>query len=141
AVPAPAALALLATVADNRIPVAVRLRLIVRGDLERERLGVLECRAAVEPKAGNADDGELHRQYVAGLAARVIGRCLVDSGHFTVWKRGGVEPRRSLRVLVKPEADRVFGFHGSLLAFVRLRRTTKGRRTRRARSRNVQFIS
>ncbi len=53
AVLAPTARAFLAAVADDRIPVAVRLRLIVRGDLEGERLAVLECRAAVETKAGD----------------------------------------------------------------------------------------
>src|SRR5579859_1450322 len=61
AVLAPTARAFLAAVADNRIPVAVRLRLIVRGDLEGERLAVLERRAAVETEAGNAEDGELHQ--------------------------------------------------------------------------------
>src|SRR5438128_355421 len=48
AVLAPAALALLAAVADDRVPVAVRLFLSVRGDLERKGLAVLELRAAVE---------------------------------------------------------------------------------------------
>ena len=55
AVLAPAARALLAAVADDRVPVAVRLRLIVGGDLEGERLAVLERRAAVEAEARNAD--------------------------------------------------------------------------------------
>jgi hypothetical protein len=45
AVLAPTTRAFLAAVADNRIPVAVRLRLIVRGDLEGKRLAVLERRA------------------------------------------------------------------------------------------------
>src|SRR6266480_3896792 len=62
AVLAPTARAFLAAIADDRIPVAVRLRLIVRGDLEGERLAMLERRAAVETQAGNTDDGELHRQ-------------------------------------------------------------------------------
>src|SRR5437870_3419670 len=115
AVLAPTACAFLAAIADNRIPVAVRLRLIVRGDLKGERLAVLERRAAVETEAGNAEDGELHRQNIAGLAARVVARCLVDSGHFTIRKGGGVEPRRVLCVLVEPEADRVFRFHVSFL--------------------------
>src|SRR5436190_12912352 len=53
AVLAPTARALLAAIADNRIPVAVRLRLIVGGDLEGKGLAVLERRAAVEAEAGN----------------------------------------------------------------------------------------
>src|SRR5437762_7647056 len=120
AVLAPTARAFLAAIADNRIPVAVRLRLIVRGDLEGERLAVLERRTAVEPEAGNAEDGELHRQHIAGLAARVVARRLVDSGHFTIRKGGGVEPRRVLCVLVEPETNRVFRFHVSFTFFPKL---------------------
>src|SRR5438876_6706286 len=47
AVLAPATLAFLPAVVDDRVPVAVRLLLIVRRDLEREGLAVLERRAAV----------------------------------------------------------------------------------------------
>src|SRR5439155_5793538 len=101
----------LAAVADDRIPVAVRLCLIVRCDLEGKGHAVLERGTAVEPEAGNAEDGELHRQDIARLAARVVARRLVDSGHFTIRKGGRVEPRRVLCVLVEPEADRVFWFH------------------------------
>src|SRR6187431_2353947 len=53
AVLAPAALAFLAAVADDRVPVAIRLFLIVCGDLEGKRLAVLELRAAVETETGN----------------------------------------------------------------------------------------
>src|SRR5687767_5740924 len=72
AVLAPAALALRAAIADDRVPVAVRLFLIVRRDLERERLAVLERRATVETETGNAQDSELHRQHVARFAAGVV---------------------------------------------------------------------
>ena len=84
-----------------------------RGDLERERLAVPERRAAVESETGNAEDGELHCYDITRFAARVIGRCLVDGGHFTVRKGGGVEVRR---FKCKLETDRVFRFHllGSL---------------------------
>src|SRR6185312_9550724 len=58
-----------------------------------------------------SEDGELHRQDVAGLAARIIGRRLVYRRHFTGRKSSGVEARRVKSILVKPEADRVFCFH------------------------------
>src|SRR5207248_6203554 len=105
------------------------LRLIVRGDLEGKGLAVLERRTAVETEAGNAEDGELHRQHIAGLAARVVARRLVDRGHFTIRKGGGVEPRRVLCVLVEPEADRVFWFHVSFypLAESVMERSQRGR--------------
>jgi hypothetical protein len=41
-------LAFLAAIADDRVPVAVRLFLIVRCDLEGKRLAVLELWAAVD---------------------------------------------------------------------------------------------
>src|SRR6478672_8988434 len=65
---APAALALLAAIADDGVPVAVGLLLIVGGDLEREGLVMFEHGAAVEPDTGDAGDGELDRQHVALLA-------------------------------------------------------------------------
>src|SRR5688572_28282043 len=57
AVLAPATGAFLSAIADDRIPVAVGLFLIVRGDLEGERLALLELRAAVETEAGNPENG------------------------------------------------------------------------------------
>src|SRR5690348_9325975 len=56
----PTAGALLPSMADNRVPVAVRFGLIVRRDLERERLTVPECGATVETKTGDAEDCKLH---------------------------------------------------------------------------------
>src|SRR5688500_965442 len=60
AVLAPTALAFLPSVVDDRVPVTVRLFLIVRRDLERKGFAVLELRAAVEAEAGYAQDGEVH---------------------------------------------------------------------------------
>src|SRR5258708_6965892 len=115
AILAPTALAFLATIADDGVPIAVRLFLSVRRDLEGKGLAVPELRAAVETKTVNAQDGELHRQYVALLAARVVTGRLVNSGHFTIRKGRGVEARRLLRVLVEPEADRVLWLHVRVL--------------------------
>src|SRR5262245_19268565 len=112
AILAPATFALLAFVADDRVPVAVRFLLVVRRDLEGERLAVFERRAAVEAETGNAQDGELHRQDVSSLAAREVAGRLVNRSHFAVRKGSGVEARGILRVLVEPEANGVLGFHG-----------------------------
>src|SRR5215213_11674476 len=68
AVLAPTALAFLAAIADDRVPVAVGLFLIVRCDLEGKGLAVREPRAAVETETGNAQHGELHRQHIPLLA-------------------------------------------------------------------------
>src|SRR4051812_23157080 len=51
---APAALAFLATIADDGVPVAVGLFLIFRRDLEGESLAVLDRRAAIQADAGDA---------------------------------------------------------------------------------------
>src|SRR5437879_1123304 len=98
-------------IADDRVPVAVRLFLILRGDLEGKGLGVPERRAAVEAETGNAHNSELHREHIALLAARIVARRRVNRGYFTIRKGGGVEARRLMRVLVEPEADRVLWLH------------------------------
>src|SRR5258707_7002899 len=64
---------------------------------------LFRSRAAVETETGNAQNGELHCQYIALLAARVVTGRLVNSGHFSIRKGGGVEARRVNRVLVEPE--------------------------------------
>src|SRR5213078_2052403 len=56
AILAPTALAFPAAIADNRVPVAVRLFLIVRRDLEGKGLAVLERRATIKTEAGNAQN-------------------------------------------------------------------------------------
>ena len=115
AVLAPAALTFLAAIADDRVPIAVRLFLSVRRDLEGEGLAVPELRSAVETETGNAQHGEIHRQHIPLLAARVVTGRLANSGHFTIRKGGGVEARRLMRVLVEPETDRVLGLHARVL--------------------------
>src|SRR6186713_1784718 len=115
AVLAPAALAFLAAIADDRVPVAICLFLIVCGDLEGKRLAVLELRAAVETETGNTQHRELDGQDITLLAARVVTGRLEYSGHFTLRKGRGVEARRLLRVLVVPEADRVLWLHARVL--------------------------
>ena len=58
AVLAPTALAFRAAIAHDRVPVTVRLFLILRRDLEGKGLGVPEHWAAVETETGNAQDGD-----------------------------------------------------------------------------------
>src|SRR4030088_357189 len=106
---APAARTLLASIADNGVPVAVGLLLIVGGDLKRESLVMLERRTAVEANTGDAGDCEFYRQHVALLAGGVVTGCTVDGAHGAVGKGFGVEAGSSLRVLVVPQANRVLG--------------------------------
>src|SRR5262249_18412016 len=58
---APAALALLAAIANNGLPVAVGLLLIVGSDLEGEGFVVLERWTAIETDTGDAGDCEFDR--------------------------------------------------------------------------------
>src|SRR5690606_38819205 len=69
---APAARALLAAVADDGIPKAVGLLLIVRGDLERERFVMLEGGPPVEAETRDARDGEVDGQDISLLAGRIV---------------------------------------------------------------------
>src|SRR5579863_4126068 len=118
AVLAPTALAFRSAISNDRIPIAVRFFLIVRRDLKRKGLAVLEHRAAVEAKTRNAHHRELHRQHIALLAIRIVTGSFVNRGYFAIRKGGGVEPRRLMRVFVKPEADRILRLHvRALLVF------------------------
>ena len=78
---APSKVVFRAAIADDRVPVTVRFFLILRRDLEGKSLGVPEHRAAVKTETGNAQDGELHRQHIALLAARIVTGSLVNSGY------------------------------------------------------------
>src|SRR5207248_1692631 len=113
---APAAGALFAAVAYDRVPVAIRLGLVGGRDLEREREVVLDLRPAVEAEAGDAEHGELDGQHVAFLAGGKISRSAVHGADGRIGKGPRVKPRGVLGVFVVPEADRVLcGFgHGSL---------------------------
>src|SRR5258706_3041149 len=138
AVLAPTARAFRAAIADDRVPVTVRLFLTVRRDLEGKGLGVPERRAAVEAETGNAHDRELDRQHIALLAARIVTGSLVNSGHLTIRKGGGVETRRLVRVFVEPQADRVLWLHVRVLLSARSGRTP--RPLRRSASVTYQFF-
>src|SRR3546814_8846156 len=91
---APAARALLAAIADDGVPVAVGLLLIVGGDLEREGFVMLERGTAVEAEAGDAGNREFDRQHVALLAGWGVTGCMVDGGHRAVGQGPCVEAGR-----------------------------------------------
>ncbi len=77
---------------------------------------MLELRTPVEAEAWNAENLELHGQYIALFAAAwVITGRLAYSADFTVWKGRSVEARGLLCVLVEPKTDRIFRLHVALL--------------------------
>src|ERR1700736_4552846 len=104
---APAARTLLAAIADDGVPVAVGLVLIVGGDLEREGFAMFEGGTAVEAETRDAGNGEFDRQHVALLAGWVVTGCTVDGTHRSGGKGLGVEAGSGLGVLIVPEANRV----------------------------------
>src|SRR3979490_717559 len=106
---APAARTLLASIADNGVPVAVGLLLIIGGDLKRESFVMLQRGTAVEADTGDAGDREFHRQHVALLAGWVVAGCTVDGTDCAVGKGFGVEAGSRLCILVVPQANRVLG--------------------------------
>src|ERR1700737_1594279 len=103
---APAARALLAAIADDGVPVAVGLLLIVGGDLEREGFAMFERGTAVEAETRDAGNCEFDRQHVTLLAGWVVTGCTADGTHRAVGKGLGVEAGSSLGVLVVPEENR-----------------------------------
>lgn len=70
---APAAGAFSTAIANDRVPVTVGLRLILGGDLERERLALLEHVTAVEAETRDAADRE---STVSTCPARLPGKLL-----------------------------------------------------------------
>src|SRR5205807_6011626 len=115
---APAARALLAAIADDGVPIAVGLGLIVSGDLEREGFAVFEHGTAVEADTGDAGNLEIDCQHVSLLAGRVVAGCTVDGIHRAVGKGLCIKASSGLGIPVVPETNRVlchcmsFRFHG-----------------------------
>jgi hypothetical protein len=107
---APAASALLAAIADDRIPIAIRFLLSIGCNLKGKRLGVCKLRPTIQTQTRNAKNCEFHREDFVFLAAGIIARGFVNRYYFTVGERGSVEARRILRILVKPKADGVLCF-------------------------------
>src|SRR5690606_34952758 len=124
---APAAGAFLAAMADDRIPVAIGLGLVVGGHLERERRAVAEGRPAIEAQAGDAQQGEAHDEHVAGLAGGVVAWRVVDCVDAAVREGVGIERGRVQRGAVEPEAYGVLGSHRE---FLWMRGSSSLRRTR-----------
>src|SRR5215813_9252208 len=81
---APAARAFLAAIADDGVPIAIRLSLIVSGDLERKGFIMFEHRTAVDADTGDASNFELDRQHISLLARWVVTRCTVNGTHRAV---------------------------------------------------------
>src|SRR6266849_6099521 len=104
---APAARTLLAAIADDGVPVAVGLGLIVGGDLEREGFAMFERGTAVEAETRDAGNREFDRQHITRLAGWVVTGCTVDGTHRAVGKGLGIEAGSSLGVLIVPDANRV----------------------------------
>src|SRR6202008_3906914 len=72
---APAASALLPAIADDGVPVAVGLGLIVGSDVEREAFVMLEGGAAVEAETRHAGNREFDHQHITRLAGWEVAGC------------------------------------------------------------------
>src|SRR5262245_9295956 len=105
---APAALTLLAAVADDRVPVAIRFGLVGGGDLKRKCFTVFERRSTIEPEAGNAQHRKLDGQHVALLPIGKVSWREVHRADRRIGKGFRIKSRRLLGVAVVPEADCVF---------------------------------
>src|SRR5262245_3322042 len=106
----PATFAFLPAIADDGVPVAVGLVLIVGGDLEREGFIMFERGTAVEADTRNTGNREFDDQHITRLTGWIVTGCTVDGTHHAVGKGLGVEAGSSLCVLIVPEANGVL-FH------------------------------
>src|SRR6188474_3467213 len=102
---APAARAFLAAIADDGVPIAVGLGLIVSGDHERKGFAVLELRTAVAADTGDAGNLEFDHQHISLLAGWVVTGCTPDGAHCAVWKGLGIKSSSGLGILIVPDAD------------------------------------
>src|SRR5262249_55856438 len=102
---APAACAFLATIIDDRVPIAIRLSLIVSGDLERKCFIMFERRTAVEADTGDASNFKLDRQHISLLARWIVTGCTVDGTHCAVGKGFNIKSSSGLGILIVPEAN------------------------------------
>src|SRR6266849_5713642 len=115
---APAARALLAAIADDSVPIAVGLGLIVSGELEREGFVMSERGTAVEADTRDAGNFEFDCQHISLLAEWVVTGCTVDGTHRAVGKGLGIKASSGLGIFIVPETNRVlchcmsFRFHG-----------------------------
>src|SRR6266702_7536089 len=106
---APSACALGAAIADDGIPVAIGLGLVLGNDLKRKGLIVLESRAAIQADAGDAHHRKLDREYVALFAIRVVAGGMMNRCHGTVRKSPGVEPGGFFCCAVIQKTNHVLG--------------------------------
>src|ERR1700733_12473460 len=99
---APAARALLAAIADDGVPIAVGLSLIVSGDLEREGFVVFERGTAVDADTQDAGNIEFYRKHISLLTGWVVTRCTVDGTHSAVRKGFGIKTSGGLSIPIVP---------------------------------------
>src|SRR6476661_4701202 len=102
---APAARTFLAAIIDDGVPIAIRLSLIVNGDLERKGFIMFERRTAVKADTGDTSNFELDRQHISLLARWIVTGCTVDGTHCAVDKGFGIKSSSSLGILIVPEAN------------------------------------
>src|SRR5688572_11932235 len=98
----PAARAFLPATGEQLLPVVVDLLLVLAVDHERDRLGELEVRPAVQRDVLLVAEAKLHRQHRAlgGPAAFEVAR---DAEDLRVLEHRAVELRRFFGFLVEPE--------------------------------------
>src|SRR3989344_2508697 len=129
---APPAFAFLTTIADYRVPIAVCFFLIVCRNHERKCLALFESVAAIQSDTRNAANSELYRKHVACLTAWKIRGRMKNGAYCAVRKGSSVKLRRSLRILLIPEANGILGLRTHMRHYIKstifqtLRRSTDG---------------
>src|SRR4051812_2773717 len=111
-IPAPAAGPFFPAPADDRLPIAIRFRLVLGHHHEADRLVGAKVGAAIEANERPAQKGELDRQLLAFVTAWIIGRGGMRRPDMAAGEGAGVEVRRLAGlVMVEPQAGHKFGHH------------------------------
>src|SRR3954447_26945101 len=98
--------------ADDRLPIAIRFRLVLGHHHEADRLVGAKVGAAIEANERPAQEGELDRQLLAFVTARIIGCGGMRRPDMAVGEGAGVEfCRMAGLAMVEPQAGHKFGHH------------------------------
>src|SRR5207249_7692653 len=92
-------------IADDRVPIAVGLGLIVSRDLKRKGFAVFERGTAVQADTRNAGNFEFDYQHISLFAGWVVTGCTMDGTHRAVGKDLGIKASSGLGILIVPQAN------------------------------------
>src|SRR5204863_4181235 len=93
---------LLTAIADDGVPIAIGLSLIVSGDREREGFVMFERGTAIEADTRDTGNVEFDYKHISLLTGWVVTRCTVDRTDSAVRKSLGIKMSGVLSIPIVP---------------------------------------